>query len=433
MIMDRVLSVSELNRAVHTLLSQDPLLGRVWVRGEVSGFKRYPSGHAYFTLKDEEASVSCVLFRQSAGRAPVDIQDGSQLLLLARTGLYDKTGRFQLIVEEAQEEGTGDLYRRFLKLKEDLEKEGLFAKDRKKALPLIPDRIVAISSSEGAVIRDIIHVLRRRFPGFRLILIPVPVQGPGAEREIAAAIELANHLALGDVIIVGRGGGSIEDLQAFNEELTARAIAASRIPVISAVGHETDYTIADFAADLRAPTPSAAAELVVPVKSDLYFRLDQLSAALEQVMTGRLDRALSRVRDLAGRPVLSRPDAIIDRQEARLKLVGQRLRATHEKRLLGEKNRLADLKQKIGFQVRAFYNRERFRLARTDKALMALSPLAVLARGYSVVTDPTGEKLLTARELRRGDMLEIVFHDGQVGCQVTRPGFEKEDRKDVNG
>lgn len=423
--MNRILSVSELNRAVHERLSRDPLLARVQVRGEISGFKTYASGHSYFTLKDKDASVSCVRFRQSAAMAPRQMADGMQVVLFARTSLYDKTGRFQLIVEDVQEEGKGDLYQRFLRLKEDLDREGLFAQERKKAIPLIPRRIVAITSAEGAVIQDMIHVLRRRFPGIRLILIPVPVQGAGAEREIAAALELANHLSLGDVIIVGRGGGSIEDLQPFNEELTARAIAASDLPVISAVGHETDYTIADFVADLRAPTPSAAAELAVPVKEDLLIRLDQLSAGLEQSVTSRLDRAMRRVEELAGRPVLTHPAAIMDRQLSRLALTRQRLQSTRDRWMSGEENRLVKLGIRGASALSVHYEKQVSRLDKATGSLKALSPLAVLSRGYSLVTDAEGKAVSRAGRLQRGDPLELIFHDGRVGCQVTRPSREK--------
>ena len=239
--MNKVYSVLELNRAVNELLAQDPVLGRIRVRGEISGLKKYPSGHSYFTLKDEDAAVSCVLFRQASRNAPETMRDGIKVVLMGRPNLYDKTGRFQLIVDAAEEEGLGDLYQRFLKLKETLEKEGLFDPSNKKKIPYIPKRIVAITSEAGAVIRDIIHVLQRRFPCISLLLIPAPGLGAGAEREIAAAIELANFLKLGDVLIVGRGGGSLLDLQPFNEELTARAIAASDIRVVSAVGLEAGF------------------------------------------------------------------------------------------------------------------------------------------------------------------------------------------------
>lgn len=428
--MKGVFSVSELNWAVNARLSSDPDLARVRVRGEISGLRKYASGHSYFTLKDENASVSCVLFSQAAKNAPADLRDGMQLLLFARTNLYDKTGRFQLIVDGAEEEGTGDLYRRFMELKRSLEREGLFDKEGKKPIPWIPDRIVAVTSAEGAVIRDIIHVLRRRFPGIRLILIPVPVQGAGAEGEIAAAIELANILRLGDVLIVGRGGGSLEDLQPFNEEVTARAIAASRIPVISAVGHETDFTIADFVADLRAPTPSAAAELAVPVKADLLLRLDQLAASLEQSLTLKIDQGLRRVADLSSRPVLAHPAAFIEPHRSRLELFRHRLYSTGDRLLAQESNRIDKLEGRSRQALRAGQEKEEGRLARATGSLGALSPLAVLTRGYALVTDRRGRAVPAAAGLGLGEAVDILFRDGEVGCEVTRPYKGKERNQD---
>lgn len=419
--MDTVFSVSALNRAVNERLSRDPELARVRVRGEVSGLKAYPSGHLYFTLKDDQASVSCVFFRQAANKAPFTLTDGMQVLLLARTNLYDKNGRFQLIVDGVQEEGVGDLYRRFLQLKEKLAQEGLFDPGNKKPLPFIPDRIVAITSEAGAVIRDIIHVLRRRFPGTRLILIPVPVQGAGAEHEIAAAIEIANHLELGDLIIVGRGGGSQEDLQPFNEEVTARAIAGSAIPVISAVGHETDFTIADLAADLRAPTPSAAAELAVPVKADLQLRLEQLASSLEQALLTKLDQAAGRVGDLSSRPVLVRPENMIAPHLAKLELMSRRLGFAWVKVESAQDHRARDLAGRLSRAFEALLERQARRADQAARSLETLSPLAVLSRGYSLVIDPEGRAVTQAAELERGDPLELVFQDGQVGCEITRP------------
>ncbi len=419
--MEGVFTVTALNRAVNERLSNDPELGKVRVRGEISGLKKYPSGHFYFTLKDDYASVSCVLFRQAAVNAPATISDGMQAVLLARTNLYDKNGRFQLIVDSVQEEGVGDLYRRFLELKEQLAREGLFDEKKKKAIPFLPRRIVAITSEAGAVIRDIIHVLRRRFPGIRLLLIPVPVQGAGAEREIAAAIEIANLLSLGDLIIVGRGGGSPEDLQPFNEEVTARAIAASAIPVISAVGHETDYTIADFAADLRAPTPSAAAELAVPVKQDLLLRIDQLASSMEQALTSRIDAQLKRVADLSSRPVLVHPAAIVDRHQARVELLTHRLYFTWGRRGDREEGRIRELGAVIRTAAQKHLDREIHRVEQAARALDALSPLAVLSRGYTVVTDDKGLTVTQARQLEKGDVIGLVFNDGQVGCEVVDP------------
>lgn len=419
--MNPVFSVTELNRAVNDRLSQDPVLGKVRVRGEVSGLKTYPSGHSYFTLKDDTASVSCVLFRQPASQSSVKLAEGMQVLLFARTNLFDKNGRFQLIVDGVQEEGLGDLYRRFLDLKARLQEQGLFDQERKLPLPFIPDRIVAITSEAGAVIRDIIHVLRRRFPGIRLILIPVPVQGAGAEHEIAAAIQLANQLSLGDVIIVGRGGGSLEDLQPFNEEVTALAIAASRIPVISAVGHETDYTIADFAADLRAPTPSAAAELAVPVKDDLLLRAEQLGAACELAMVRRLELAGSRLSALVTRPVLVRPTAFLDGHQARIQFFSHRLISAWKEAQIQAQRRVEDRGAAMEAALVKVFSDRTLALARTAQTLEALSPLAVLSRGYSLVTDPEGRSISRARNLAKGDALELVFQDGRVGGQVTRP------------
>ena len=424
--MNKVYSVLELNRAVNELLAQDPVLGRIRVRGEISGLKKYPSGHSYFTLKDEDAAVSCVLFRQAARNAPETMRDGMQVVLMAQPNLYDKTGRFQLIVDAAEEEGLGDLYQRFLKLKETLEKEGLFDPANKKKIPYIPKRIVAITSGAGAVIRDIIHVLQRRFPGISLLLIPVPVQGAGAEREIAAAIELANFLKLGDVLIVGRGGGSLLDLQPFNEELTARAIAASDIPVISAVGHETDFTLSDFAADLRAPTPSAAAELSVPVKAELLFRIEQLTSSMEQQMYKAIEHAGHRLRPLAGRPVLSRPEAIVERQLARRELLNHRLSSIWEKLWAHEENKLQSAVQRAEQTMRIQLERQTARRDKSHETLLALSPLSVLNRGYSLVRDKEGVPVISAKKLKQGQAVDIVWHDGKADATITKtyPGKE---------
>jgi exodeoxyribonuclease VII large subunit len=416
--MSSVYSVAELNRAVNETLTRDPLLAKVQVRGEISGLKKYPSGHTYFTLKDSEAAVDCVLFRGAAGNIRFDLLDGMSVVLFARPNLYDKTGRFQLIVSGAREEGIGDLYTRFIKLKEKLEREGLFAASKKKPIPTMPKRIVAVTSSAGAVIRDMIHVTRRRFPGMSLILIPVAVQGAGAENEIAAAIATANRLQLGDVIIVGRGGGSQEDLQPFNEEVTARAIAASDIPVISAVGHETDYTIADFVADLRAPTPSAAAELVVPLKNALYERLELLSSSLEQVFAQRLELSGRHLTHLANRPVLVKPTAIVERHQVRLALYLQRLVNVFPKRMTDADMRYSRLEERFRTAIQRKESNCASKLETLTKALETLSPLAVLTRGYSVVRRPTGNMVMSASSLNKDDIVDLVFADGEVDARI---------------
>ncbi len=415
-----VFSVAELNRAVNETLTKDPLLAKVRVRGEISGLKKYPSGHIYFTLKDSEAAVSCVLFRGAAQSVRIPLSDGMSVVLFAKPNLYDKTGRFQLIVSGVQEEGIGDLYTRFVRLKEQLQREGLFDPQKKKPIPFIPNRIVAITSGAGAVIRDMVHVIRRRFPGMRLVLIPVAVQGVGAELEIASAIARANQLRLGDVIIVGRGGGSIEDLQPFNEEMVARAIAASTIPVVSAVGHETDYTIADFVADLRAPTPSAAAELVVPLKEALFNRIEQLASSLEQAWTNHIDLADRRLHHLVTRPVIVKPVAIIERHESRLALLKQRLNSVFPKKVTQLESQYEKLIEKHLVLIQRHLMTRFAHFEKLSKALDTLSPLAVLTRGYAVIKRPSSDMVTSARSLEKGDAVDIVFSDGDVGAHIVR-------------
>ena len=420
--MGEPLSVLEFNTRINQLFRSDPNLSRVAVRGEISGYKRYPSGHAYFTLKDKEAAVSCVLFRSRSAYAPARITEGMKVVIQGAPNVYDKTGRFQLVAESIREEkGVGDLYRQFLELKDKLEKEGLFAQSRKKPIPFIPKRVVAVTSSQGAVIRDMIHVIQRRFPGMRLILVETPVQGAGAEHVIASAIETVNRLRLGDVIIVGRGGGSLGDLQPFNEEVTARAIAASSIPVISAVGHETDYTIADFVADLRAPTPSAAAELAVPVKSELLQRLDERAAELEQAMFNRLLVEERHVTSLANRPVLQNPCAVVDRHALRLDYLSRELSHAYEKRFTRENHMVERLCRRLKESVRQYLSRVSYQHTALRRALEALSPYAILSRGYAVLKKKDGDWVTRAAALHTKDAVEALFSDGSVELEVTRP------------
>src|SRR5665647_708598 len=282
--MSAVFSVSELNRYVGEVLAADPVLSAVRVRGEISGFKKYPSGHLYFSLKDKESQVNCVAFRGNAAHFSFVPENGMSVIITARASLYDRDGRFQLVVYEMEKDGVGDLFAAFEKLKVKLEAEGLFDVSRKKAIPKLPQRIGVVTSPKGAVIQDIIHVLSRRFPNFDLLIYPSAVQGQTAAVELRKGVEWFNGTDLVDVIIVARGGGSIEDLWCFNDEALARTIYHSHIPVISAVGHETDFTICDFASDLRAPTPSAAAEMVMPIKSELLTGINGL--------TDRLTRSL---------------------------------------------------------------------------------------------------------------------------------------------
>lgn len=395
----RAITVSQLNRYVKSLLERDASLTRALVTGEISGFKRHPSGHLYFILKDEEAQVSCVMFKGQAQTLRFVPENGMQVVLRARASLFERSGGFQLYISEMNVVGVGDLHAAFEQLKAQLAKEGLFDPARKKPLPVLPRRIGVITSSSGAVIRDILHVLSRRFPDFRVILHPVPVQGPGAAQAIAAAIRTMNQFEVADVLIVGRGGGSIEDLWAFNEEVVARAVYASGIPVISAVGHETDYTICDFVADVRAPTPSAAAEIVMPIKSELVEKLASLENRLRTRVFQRLDLSRERMKKIADARVLVDPLEMINRRQMRVDLLTQRMTTV--------------IRQKMSVVTRRF--------SLTAGKLDALSPLKVLSRGYGLVQDAeSGLSVLSIHRTAVGKRLDVVLSDGSLECLVER-------------
>jgi|LSQX01.1.fsa_nt_gb exodeoxyribonuclease VII large subunit len=392
-------TVAELNRYVSALLEADSQLNPVLVKGELSGVKAYPSGHIYFTLKDSDAAVSCVLFRGYAGRLRFRPENGLKVIVTAKATLYDRDGRFQLLVMDMTADGLGALYLAFEQLKQRLEAEGLFDPAHKRPLPLLPRAIGVVTSPAGAVIRDIIQVLGRRFPNFRLQLIPVPVQGEGAAAAIAAAIRRFNTLGSVDVLIVGRGGGSLEDLWPFNEESVARAVYASRIPVISAVGHETDFTICDFAADVRAPTPSAAAELAMPVRAEQETRISQLKDQLARALNRRLDQQKLRLDHLRQHRVFRQPLEQVDRRRQDI-------------------DRLTDaLQRAMGGRA----DRAGHRLSVLCGKLDALSPLKVLARGYGVVRAvPSGRALLSTALVQRDDLVDVTLSDGTLRCAVQQ-------------
>ena len=395
---DWTLSVSQLNEYVRRLLAGDPMLRSLRVQGEISGFKRYTSGHLYFTLKDEEACVSCVMFRSAAETLDFRPQDGQRVTIRGSASLYPQRGQFQLYVETMQREGVGELYMRFEALKRRLTAEGLFDQAIKKEIPAYPRVIGVATSPTGAVLRDIVRVARRRDPNISILLAPTSVQGAGAAGEIVHALEQLNRQGEADVILCGRGGGSIEDLWPFNEEIVARAIRASKIPVISCVGHETDFTIADFAADLRAPTPSAAAELAVPEAAALRAAIDGLlesgAAAIERRLT--LERA--RLARLNASAALSMPSRLlIERRETALE------------RLTGRMTRAAQ----------AMPQTKRARLDGLMRALNAVNPNAVLERGYAVVRQ-NGQAVTDASALNVGDLIDVTLKGGTLGARVTR-------------
>ncbi len=397
--MKQAITVSQLNAYVSDLLEGDSRLNPVMVRGELSGVKAYPSGHVYFTLKDAQAAVSCVLFRGYASKLAFKVENGLNVVVSARATVYQRDGRYQLLVTDMTPDGIGALYLAYEQLREKLKAEGLFDADRKKPLPLLPRSIGVVTSPAGAVIRDIIQVLTRRFYAINLKLYPVPVQGETAAAAIAKAIRFFNDHDLVDVLIVGRGGGSLEDLWPFNEEVVARAVAASHIPVVSAVGHETDHTICDFVADLRAPTPSAAAELVVPVRDEEILKIINGRNRMAQALNRRLEREKERLARLTEARVLKNPYEQLDRR--RQDLDGQAA-ALHQ----ALRGRLTAAEQ---------------RLSLLSGQLHALSPLRVLGRGYGLVASAdTGKSIRSTALVKAGDRLDVTLIDGTMRCLVDQ-------------
>lgn len=392
----RVYTVSELNAQVHDLLESS--FPELWVEGEISNCKAYPSGHTYLSLKDEKAQVRAVLFKGASFGVKFRFQDGLKILARVRVTSYEPRGELQLIISAAEPREKGALQLALEQLKAKLQAEGLFDEDRKKPLPPYPKVVGVVTSGQGAAVRDIINVLSRRWPGLDIRIWPVKVQGPGAADEIAAAIQGFNAMAPDtEVLLVGRGGGSIEDLWAFNEEPVARAIAASAIPVVSCVGHETDWTIADSVADLRAPTPSAAAELVVPEKAAVLDRIAELEDGMLQTLRDRVEALARRLAYAAGHPLLSDPRRLWEQRAQRVDELTARLPEAAR--------RLVELMS--------------LRLAGTAGRLDAISPLKVLGRGYAIATKD-GKALTKASQVKTGDEVRVRLSEGEIKCEVTR-------------
>ncbi len=430
-----VLTVTELNRmARRALESQLPLL---WVEGEVSNFTRAASGHWYFSLKDDHAQVRCVMFRGRNQFADFTPANGDHIEIRALPSLYEARGEFQLGAETIRRAGAGRLYEAFLKLKAKLEAEGLFDPATKRKLPRFPRCLGIVTSPQAAALHDVLTALARRMPGLPVILYPTPVQGAGAGTQIAAAIRTAGARAECDVLLVCRGGGSLEDLWAFNDEAVARAIAASPMPVVSGVGHETDFTLADFAADLRAPTPTAAAELASPVRLELLMQVNMLARQLRQQLVRKQHSEIQRLDYLARR--LVHPAEQLRRQQLALLHSTQRLIAAIRARLAREQLRLGQLSQRL-VTPRLLIAREQNRLdalaararraaqsgfgqrqlglARLASSIAHLNPEGVLARGYSIVQTKTGRVVHDAAALGAGDTIDIRFHRGQAHARV---------------
>lgn len=394
--MDKALSISALNQHIKLLMDGDRILSNVLVQGEISNYKAYPSGHHYFTLKDQDSSIRCVLFRREASLLRFRPENGMSVIAGGRVTVFPRDGQYQLYCLRMVPAGLGDLHVAFEQIKAKLQKEGLFDPQYKKPIPRYPERIALVTSPAGAAVRDMIRVLGARYPKAKVLVLPVRVQGEEASYEIAHAIAQVNRLKLADLIITGRGGGSMEDLWAFNEERVARAIFASTIPIISAVGHEPDVTISDYVADLRAATPSNAAELAVPDAQEMKRRLKNMRVQMEKSLGYQLAEG-KRILDRARRsPWLKDPLPII--QESRFLLDYQQQRLVR------------------GLERTQAEQRGRFR--HLAASLDALSPLKVLARGYSMVQDDSGKLITSVGQVHSGQALTLRLSDGSVDCRV---------------
>lgn len=399
---NKILSITQINEYIRSSMDNDPILGNVTVRGEISNYKLYPSGHHYFTLKDENAALKCVMFKGNAFRLRFRPENGMKIIATGKISVFPRDGAYQLYCTALTVDGIGDLHIAFEQLKKKLESQGLFDPNHKKAIPKYPKMIGIVTSPAGAAVHDMIRILRKRFPLTKVRLIPVRVQGEEAPAEIAAAIAYANYYQLADILIVGRGGGSIEDLWAFNEEVVAQAIYDSDIPVISAVGHEPDVTISDYVADLRAATPSNAAELAVPDQLTLRQTLDSMLDAMSSAALRQIRSAKTYLKALSAGSALKGPTAYIENRKQTLKLLENRI-------LSGYNRQLSVKKQKF--------------LMHTSK-LDAMSPLTVLSRGYSMAQSEKGEVISSCSQVKPNDSITVTVSDGTIHAVVKEQDYE---------
>ena len=391
-----VLTVTQVNQYIKGLMDRDGALSALYVRGEVSNYKTYPSGHHYFSLKDAEGTIRCVMFKREAMSLRFRPENGMKVVAFGRVTVFPRDGQYQLYCSALTPEGAGDLHVAFEQLKEKLWREGLFDSARKKPIPSFPDRIALVTSPAGAAVRDMIRILGARWPMARVTVVPVRVQGAEAPGEICAALAWVNRTRSADLIITGRGGGSMEDLWAFNDESVARTIYASEIPVISAVGHEPDVTIADYVADLRAATPSNAAELAVPDQNEIYAALGQLERRMVRAVSGRLEGARAALDRCGESRVLRDPMAVLE-----------------DKRVLLDYQRT-----RLAAGLTAALGRERARFARLAAGLDAMSPLKVLARGYAIPRREDGGVVRSVGDVEPENALSLRVKDGTISCTV---------------
>ncbi len=390
------ITVSKLNAYVKAIIDNDELLNNVYIKGEISNLKKHYTGHYYFTLKDKDSLIKCVMFKSYTSYLNFDVEDGMNVVILGTVAVYERDGIYQIYAKGMELDGVGDLYAAYEKLKAKLEAEGLFEKKYKKKIPYLPKEIGVVTSKTGAVIRDIINVTTRRYPMVHIKLYPASVQGKGAAETIVKGIEYFNKYQNVDLIIIARGGGSLEDLWPFNEEITARAIFASKIPIISAVGHETDFTIADFVADLRAPTPSAAGELAVPDIMELKWKLNNMKLQLGRSLKKRLELMQTRYSSIINRKVFKEPNVMLADKILALNGFEKDLNNCMKAELKDRKNRFE----------------------KVVATLDSLSPLKTLSRGYTVLEDKNGDVVTTSKDLKSGDVVKIILHDGTKNAEV---------------
>jgi exodeoxyribonuclease VII large subunit len=402
---ERVISVSELNEYVKMLIDNDEILAHVTVRGEISNFTNHRTGHFYLTLKDEGSLIKAVMFRSFASKLKFLPENGMKVIVRGRVSAFVRDGQYQIYIEGMEPDGVGALYIAYEQLKRKLTAEGLFDRARKKPIPKIPTRIGIITSPTGAAVRDIINILGRRFPLCRPVLYPSLVQGDGAPANIIAGIDYFNETKSADVLIVGRGGGSIEDLWAFNDEALCRRVASSEIPIISAVGHETDFTLCDFAASVRAPTPSAAAELAVPESAELARKIGNVQTRMELLCTQKIKLSRERLARLASSRSLTSPMNLIDDKRMALGVTEEKLYSRMEKIL----------------------ERKKALLGASAAKLDALNPLSVVARGYSAVFADDGKLIKSVEQTKVGETVSFMLTDGKISAEVKT--VEKDERK----
>ena len=393
--MQKVYSVGQINTYIRNMFTQDFVLNRVSVRGEISNLKYHTSGHIYFTLKDASAAIACVMFAGARGGLAFRMSNGQQVVVDGAVNVYERDGKYQLYATKIRQDGAGELYEKFLELKEELEEMGMFAPEYKQPIPKFVRRLGVVTAPTGAAIRDIINIATRRNPGIRIILYPAKVQGEGAAESVAAGLAALDALGV-DVIIVGRGGGSIEDLWAFNEETVARAIFSCHTPVISAVGHETDTTIADFVADLRAPTPSAAAELAVADVTAWLQALDEDALQLQRIMQRMIKDARSRLRECELRMRYAKP----------------------QQRLMQQKQRLDEYEERLRRAMQSLLEQTRHQLALSEKRLRRLSPYEKLESGYGCILTEDGRRIRSVSQVAPGEVVQICLADGRMTARI---------------